>query len=117
MASGLPLVAPDSGGVTTYANRDNAWIVPAAPESFGGAIQRILADREDRDQRVRRARRTAEEFAWPVKSANFFSLYRDLCARGQSDEMAFSESPAFCSTRGDWLGFEIAGRESRQSIP
>jgi alpha-1,6-mannosyltransferase len=40
MASGLPLVAPNQGGVTVYANQQNAWTTDANVDAFCDAISR-----------------------------------------------------------------------------
>jgi len=44
MASGVPLVAPDTGGVTSFANGENAWIVPADVDHFTAAIEEVTAN-------------------------------------------------------------------------
>src|SRR5262245_22837452 len=46
MASGLPLLAPNSGGLTSYASAANAWTVPPTVGNFAEAICEIMSDRE-----------------------------------------------------------------------
>jgi glycosyltransferase involved in cell wall biosynthesis len=75
MAAGLPLVAPASGGVLTYANEQNAWLCGNTAGAFAEAVGRVLSDEEIRLQKIARARRTAEEFSWPGITANYFQLY------------------------------------------
>jgi alpha-1,6-mannosyltransferase len=108
MASGMALVAPDSGGVTSYANPSNAWVVPATPERFGAAIQEIVGDPVETARRTRAARLTAEQFSWPCACARFLSLYQDLHQRVIGDETRCSQEPAFYSTKGNWFGAEIS---------
>jgi alpha-1,6-mannosyltransferase len=81
MASGVPLIAPNAGGVTSYANSSNAWVVPASGEAFSAAIREILHEPEQRDKRVRAARVTAEELDWSAACGRFHALYRDLSQR------------------------------------
>jgi glycosyltransferase involved in cell wall biosynthesis len=56
------LVASTSGGVTCYANADNAWLVPPDAESFAQAVRAIRNDPETAGTRSREARATAEAF-------------------------------------------------------
>ncbi len=44
MASGLPVVAPNSGGVLSYANSENAWLSEPTAECFSEAIRDIFVD-------------------------------------------------------------------------
>jgi len=75
MAAGLPLVAPASGGVLTYANEQNAWLCGNTAASFAEAVERVHADIEIRRQKIARAMRTAEEFSWTRVTAKYFQLY------------------------------------------
>jgi glycosyltransferase involved in cell wall biosynthesis len=75
MAAGLPLVAPASGGILTYANRENAWLAENTPAAFAQAVQSVHSDRTVCHRKIERARRTAEEFSWPHITANYFQLY------------------------------------------
>ena len=80
MASGLPLVGPDSGGILSYANAANAWLTQATPEAFATAVQLVYAD-PAREHKLREARKTAEQYAWPLIASRFFAvcdrLHRD----------------------------------------
>jgi glycosyltransferase involved in cell wall biosynthesis len=75
MASGLPLVAPASGGILTYANRENAWLVENNPAAFAQAVAGVYSDGPLFRRKIEKARRTAEEFSWPRITANYFHLY------------------------------------------
>jgi glycosyltransferase involved in cell wall biosynthesis len=75
MAAGLPLVAPASGGVLTYANSGNAWLAENTVEAFAVAIENVHADGEIYERKIASARRTAEEFSWTRVTANYFQLY------------------------------------------
>jgi alpha-1,6-mannosyltransferase len=80
MASGLPLVAPDSGGVTSYANATNAWLASADVESFVRAMESVLSEGSQRERRVSEALKTAAEFRWDAVAPRFLDLYAELCA-------------------------------------
>ncbi|HTQ58154.1 MAG TPA: glycosyltransferase family 4 protein [Bryobacteraceae bacterium] len=107
MASGLALIAPDSGGVTSYANAGNAWLVNADAGSFAEAIGSIRADAEAANVKRLAARAAAARFDWQAVAQDFFSLYDELhdLVRGVRGEPA--TAPAFYSTPGDRWGNEI----------
>jgi len=107
MASGLALVAPDSGGVTGYANDRNAWLVDAGAASFARAVQAIRPDPEAAAVRRRAARATAEKLDWSRVTSGFFELYDELhelvCGARREPIM----QPAFFSTPGNRWGSEV----------
>jgi len=78
MACGVPVVAPESGGVLTYASARNAWLSPAAAEAFARAVRNVLNDDEQRRGRCREARATAERHNWSIIAARFFELLDTL---------------------------------------
>jgi len=81
MASGLPVVAPFSGGVLSYANEHNSWLADASGKSFANSVRRIFADESARQSKVSRAMDTACEFSWARTATRFFDLYDSLHAR------------------------------------
>ena len=78
MAAGLPLVAPASGGVMTYANPENAWLTEDTALSFAQAVGSVHADTEVCRQKTAKARRTAEQHSWPRITDRYFQLYDRL---------------------------------------
>ncbi len=78
MASGLPLIVPNAGGVLSYANAENAWLAEPSGEAFAAAARDVFSDDEVKWYRVLRARRTAEAYAWEKVTAEFFKLYERL---------------------------------------
>jgi alpha-1,6-mannosyltransferase len=105
MAAGTPLIAPDQGGVTSYADGSNAWLARPVAEEFASAIMAASAQPELRRQRVLAARRTAEEFDWPRVTSRFLDLYRELGSVVSRQKAV----PAFWSTPGDAWGRESIG--------
>lgn len=77
MASGVPVVVPDSGGVLTYATSDNSWMAAPTASSFASAI---LAALGKEPERIAAARRTAVQFAWTHQTARYFALHDELLA-------------------------------------
>jgi phosphatidylinositol alpha 1,6-mannosyltransferase len=78
MAAGLPLVAPASGGILTYANFENAWLADNTAESFADAVQSVNADSSLRRAKIEFARRTAAQFSWPRITQNYFRIYDEF---------------------------------------
>ncbi len=106
MAAGTPLVAPNSGGVTSYAHEGNAWLSEATGPAFAASVLDILQNPQKRILRTVAARETALRFGWPAVCAEFHALYQDLYARTQGGVTHLE--PAFYSTPGNWLGLETA---------
>lgn len=96
MASGLPVVAPNRGGVLSYADSSNAWVVPPSANAFAQAVQDVVFDRTLRERRVSKALATAESFRWETVANSFLDLYEDLLRfhAGQTPRLR----PQFVST-------------------
>jgi alpha-1,6-mannosyltransferase len=90
MAAGLPLIAPRSGGVLSYADETNAWLAEANGEAFAEAVRSVFADPGIRRDKLARARWTAQQHNWGSATAQFFDLYDELHA-----DFASKESLAF----------------------
>jgi alpha-1,6-mannosyltransferase len=78
MASGVPVVAPNAGGVLAYANDNNAWLVPARPDTFAAAIEAACRYSALRAYRVFEGRRTAERHHWDAVTTSLFGLYDQI---------------------------------------
>ncbi len=98
MASGLPLVAPNAGGVTSYANAENAWTVPATVESFATAIEEALNKMPVTLQKLEKALATAQAYRWETVAASFLELYAQL-HRASTGDLATLPPPDFVSTQ------------------
>jgi alpha-1,6-mannosyltransferase len=81
MASGLPVVAPRAGGVLSYADDGNAWLVKPAGEDFAAAVRAVFADGAAKSAKVERAIQTAAKLDWSQVAASFFDLYDELYTR------------------------------------
>jgi alpha-1,6-mannosyltransferase len=84
MASGLPVVAPVSGGVLSYANEQNSWLAEPNGESFSNCVQSVFEDERVRQSKVSCAIDTAAQFSWSRTTAHFFDLYDSLHMRFQN---------------------------------
>jgi alpha-1,6-mannosyltransferase len=109
MASGLVLVAPNSGGVTEYADEKNAMLVEPTPTAFAGAVQKLLREPELLAARSRAAQATASTFSKERTADAFLDLYDkiDAATRGK---LPLSEAGcAFRSTVPAAAGKRITG--------
>ncbi len=97
MASGLALIAPDCGGVLSYANSSNAWVVPPTPKAFAQAIREAVFDDDLRQGRIANALLTAEQFRWENVADSFLDLYEDI-VRPKSEQELARFPPDFVST-------------------
>ncbi len=82
MASGAPTVVPNSGGVLSYANADNAWLCPADAAAFASAVLEIESDGVERRRRSANAVATAAAHDWRLIAERYFTLLDSLCLRG-----------------------------------
>lgn len=80
MASGLPLLAPNSGGLTAYASAANAWTVQATVDDFAAAVLEIIGNRGSDyvAQRTRKGLETAAAYAWDRVADGFLDLYQEM---------------------------------------
>jgi alpha-1,6-mannosyltransferase len=108
MAAGLPLVAPDCGGVTAYANPANAWLASQTAESYAAAIRDVLEDPETRARKIEAALVTALQYRWTDIAAGYLKLYKELHDRVQGHTPDDAAPPRFVSTPGNYLGRETA---------
>ena len=101
MASGVPLVVPNEGGVLSYANMENAWTVSADAESFASAIEDAGTDRNLAVEKPRRALATAHQFSWEIVAPAYLKLYEELIYLDTG--AAQLAAPAFCSDQARGL--------------
>jgi len=90
MAAGLPLVAPGSGGVLSYADETNAWLAKADAAAFAGAVRSIFTNQAICRDKLARARWTAQRYSWNSATAQFFELYDHL----YHEKSSHCQSPA-----------------------
>jgi glycosyltransferase involved in cell wall biosynthesis len=78
MASGVPVVAPNAGGVLEYASAANAWLAEPTGLAFAEAI--AAAARRD-PARIAAATQTVARFRWRTATRRYFDAYDDLHRR------------------------------------
>jgi alpha-1,6-mannosyltransferase len=78
MASGVPVVAPQSGGVLEYANDRTAWLAAPDPHDFARAVRDAAVGDP---WRTAAARRTAQRLRWRLVTRQYFALYDEVAAQ------------------------------------
>ncbi|MCO5334912.1 MAG: glycosyltransferase, partial [Pyrinomonadaceae bacterium] len=86
MASGTAILAPNSGGILTYADKDNAWLVEPTAESFAAALSEIADSASERLRRIDNGLAAAAQNSQANSMSRLFAtydeLYADFRARG-----------------------------------
>jgi glycosyltransferase involved in cell wall biosynthesis len=91
MASGAPTVAPDSGGILSYATGDNAWLVEPTGENFAAAVREVIDDPLERDRRVTNALETALVNTREASTDRLFATYDKLWEDFQARRELFTD--------------------------
>ena len=109
------MVAPNSGGVTEYANGSNAWLVAADGEAFADAVRSIRGNPTETGKRMLAARQTAEMFRWQAAASRYLDLYREIheITTGQRDA---KKTTAVWSTTGNAFGRETKSNKIVASL-
>jgi glycosyltransferase involved in cell wall biosynthesis len=83
MASGLPSVAANAGGVVEFARHgENSWLVaPGSAEALAGGLDRLLGDAALRRRLAAAALRTAAERRWDAIDDRLIEDYRRVAGR------------------------------------
>lgn len=87
MASATPVVAPNSGGILTYATDENMWLAEPDANDFAAAVQSVFADKQRTKEKVANALETARQYTWERSTDRLFALYdrlyEDFCQRNE----------------------------------
>lgn len=89
MASGAAVVAPNSGGILTYATPENCWLVEPTGQNYADAINEIFADPEKRSQKIANAIQTAKENDRETILGETFEFYERMCEEFENRKEQF----------------------------
>ena len=98
MASGLPLVGANCGGITSYANQTNAWLAEPDPAAFAAAVKGALDNQDARLAKVRSGLVTAAAHSWDRAAEAYFALYEALHAEFRGNDSLHKFAPFAVST-------------------
>jgi glycosyltransferase involved in cell wall biosynthesis len=87
MASGVPTVVPNAGGLLFYATEENTWLVEPTAENFAKAIKEIINDPEIRGRKIEKAFQAVQSNT-RIRSTDFLietydKLYEDFQKRNE----------------------------------
>lgn len=104
MASGTAMVVPNSGGILTYANDQNAWVVEPDAASFARAIREASSDIELKRSKIEKALKTAsansDEAAMDLLFATYDKMFEDFKQKGLLSKPLPGESNTDAATNG-----------------
>jgi 2-deoxystreptamine N-acetyl-D-glucosaminyltransferase/2-deoxystreptamine glucosyltransferase len=83
MASGLPVVASDVGGIPEVVRHEETGLLvpPGDVDALAGALDRLVADPELRGRLAAGARDHARGYAWPHLAGRVAALYTEVLGR------------------------------------
>ncbi len=87
MASGVPTVVPNAGGLLFYATEENTWLIEPTAENFANAVKEIIDDPKLRERKIKKAFEAVENNT-RIKSTDFLietydKLYEDFQKRNK----------------------------------
>ena len=87
MASGVPTVAPNAGGLLSYATNENMWLAEPNAKDFAAAIREIVEKPENTQTKIANALETANrntrEASTDFLIATYDKLYEDFQKRNE----------------------------------
>ncbi len=104
MASGLPLIAPNSGGILEYAGSSNAFVVEPTARAFSAAVLELIRDPELRALKVANGLSTAVSFSLETVAESYLSLYEQILAVSAGRMSLDEAAPLFRSQPPGSLG-------------
>lgn len=91
MASGVPTVAPNSGGILSYATNENAWLVEPTGEAFASAIREVMDNNQLRESKVAKALETARSNTREASTDRLFATYDEMWEDFNSRKNLFTD--------------------------
>lgn len=91
MVSGVPTLAPNSGGILSYANAENAWLVKPTGENYARAVIEIIENPLETTRRTENAIKTALENTREKSTDNLFAAYDKMFADFQWRKDLFTD--------------------------
>lgn len=94
MASGLPVVAPNAGGVLSYADQENAWLAEPNPLLFAAAIRKVFDDEDGRRKKIDAGIATSERYSWKDSTDALFAIYDKIHTLFHADRTLYDYAKA-----------------------
>ena len=94
MASGIPTVAPNSGGILSYATNRNAWLVKPNASEFATAIRQVVENRSEREQKIAEALKTALANTREASTDRLFAAYDRIYGDFRNRNQLYTDNSA-----------------------
>jgi glycosyltransferase involved in cell wall biosynthesis len=94
MASGVPTVAPNAGGILSYATNENAWLVEPNAEDFAAAIKEAVENGELRKSKTAKALETARANTREASTERLIATYDKIYEDFQRRKELFTDTEA-----------------------
>lgn len=78
MASGVPTIAPNMGGILSYATDENCWLSNPDAEDFAAAVREIVSDEDIRNSKIANALTTARNNSREASTDRLFATYDEI---------------------------------------
>ena len=91
MASGTPTVAPNAGGILSYASNENAWLVKPDGESFANAVREVVENETVREGKIAKALETARANTREASTDRLFETYDRMYEDFQNRNELFTD--------------------------
>jgi glycosyltransferase involved in cell wall biosynthesis len=111
MASGLPLVAPNSGGILSYANDSNAWLTEPNARCFAAAVRDAVTNEPVRQTRIDNALATVDQNRSDSSAERLLETYDRLYAKFTAKRAEFTGeiSDDSSAALAKWVTFGLLG--------
>jgi phosphatidylinositol alpha 1,6-mannosyltransferase len=94
MASGVPVVAPNAGGILSYATDENIWLTEPKGENFAAAIREVIENPVQTESKIRNALQTARLNTWEKSTDYLLATYDRMYKDFQNRKDLFTNSEA-----------------------
>lgn len=94
MASGVPTVAPNAGGILSYATNENAWLIDPVADKFAAAISEIVSNTDLCEHKVANALATARQNTREVSTDRLFATYDKIFEHFKNNRELFVDGDA-----------------------
>lgn len=91
MVSGVPTLAPNSGGILSYATNENAWLVEPTGKNFAQSVREIIENSAETERRTKNAIATALENTREKSTDNLFATYDKMYEDFQKRKDLFTD--------------------------
>lgn len=94
MASGVATVAPNAGGILSYATDENIWLTEPTGQAFADAVRDAASNDSAREKKIAAALETARSNTREASTDNLFATYDKLYDYFQRNRELFTDREA-----------------------